>query len=201
MDDRSIAARVAQRYIAAATTVDDVTAAPKGKGKGPKVPKVLQVTPHVLEEGKKLHGMNSNSSYLYSPITAAEEAQSAVHKANFKFPYESEYQLPDGTTSKMWNYPAIYLDRYPASGHLTSDKESGEVMYNFHVNLRDARGKEVVVPIEGMHFFMAWLGNGGQGKGILITKRVDSHRPHLEGELEKLQKHFPGDAGPLFGGH
>ncbi len=186
--------RVASRYLSA---VQDQTAAPKA----PKLPKTIQATPRLLEEGKKLHGMNQNSSYLYSPFSAAEEAAQAVHKADIKFPYETEYKLPDGTSSKMMNYGHVYLDRSPASGKLTSDHESGEVQYNFHVRLRDSKGKEQSIPIEGMHFFMAWRGNGGSERGILLTKRVDSHRPHLEGELEKLQKQFPGDSGPLFGGH
>lgn len=188
--------RVAGRFVQA---VEDETAA---AAKGPKLPKVFQATPHLLESIKKSltgYGLNSNSSYLYSPISAAEEASQAVHKANLKFPYETDFKMPDGSMQKMMNYGQIYLDRHAAGGKFTNDTESGEVVYNFHVNVRDSKGKELQIPIEGLHFWMAWLGNGGHGKGILITKRVDSHRPHLEGELEKLQKYFPGESGPLFG--
>lgn len=167
-------------------------------------PKSYPATPHVIEQLKKL-GLERAGATINSPISMAEEAAKTVWgKVHLVVP--KDYQGPGGTVVQGVDNLPVQMSRHPSSGNFEGNKP-GHLTFDFVVITRDKKGKEVQLPLEGVHLFMRWLpvyrseGVGGGGLGHryidrLYASEVGSHATKLEGKLQHLQTWYTQKSSP-----
>ena len=173
--DAAIAERVAEQLLGA-----------------PKKPKVVPGhVPRHRKQIKKIHGLETASSTINSPITLAEQAGKAVAAAKVSLVVPKDYNGQPGVE----NLP-VQMVSHPSSGNFEGNKP-GHATFDFVVITRDARGKTVSLPLEGVHLFMAWQPNyrsdaAGGGLGHRYIDRLYVS----EGRAARRQPRREAEAAP-----
>lgn len=165
---------------------------------GPRKPKSYQATPRLIEDLKKVHGLETASSTINGPFELVDRAAKAVQSAKVTLTIPKDYEGPGGAVVKgVENIPVALASRHPSSGSMDGNKP-GQVAFDFFAWGRDGRGRMIEVPVTGVHLFMAWQpiyreDAGGMGHRYidrLFVSEIGSHASGLEGKLHHLAEWY-----------